>query len=92
MVKIHTNTYYILKHINGNGELSYEYDTVEAAIEGRKEAQVREIEYRKLWGFESKDPTNYLIVRVDWTSIYEINGEDHRFVSSTRSETVVQED
>ena len=91
MIKTYSGTQYILRHLSGNGELCDRYSTYEDAVKGREEARIREIEYRKENGL-SPEPTKYAIVKSHWINLYEVNGDDHRFISHSLNETVVPEE
>lgn len=85
MIKTYSGTQYILRHVNGNGELCDRYETLEAAKEGRVAAMAREIEYRKNNGYSVLTPSKYVIVQSTWTNVY----NDDDFVSHTLVEVVI---
>ena len=93
MIKTYSGTQYILRHVNGNGELCDRYETLEAAKEGRTAVMEREKEYRKKYGCSYLTPSKQVIVKSTWINIYEIkkNG-DNIFISHSLNETVVTED
>lgn len=93
MLKTYSGTQYILRHPSGNGELLERYDTVEAAIKGKEEAQKREEEYRKENGFTILKPSDYVIVKSTWSRVVDIDAEDnHRFISYSLNEVVIPEE
>lgn len=93
MLKTYSGTQYILRHLNGNGELCDRYETLEAAKEGRAAAMEREKEYRKKNHYSFLEPSKYAIIKSTWIDIYDIkkNG-DNIFISHSLNETVIPED